>query len=421
MKETTPAANPPCFERWCKRFDDCFKTKAQKRGYRNYLGGLLGESNRKNLTQIAQNTVGVEYNRIHHYITAAPWEHETVNQRRLEVMQRCGQTRVKRGFTLIIDDTGHRKSGNFTAGVGRQYIGEIGKTDNGVVTVTTHLWDGSKHLPLDIALYQKADSLPEGKEDPGFKKKPTLALDLIDQSLSRGYRPGIVVMDAGYGNNGKFTQAIEDRGLRYLGAVYRNRKVLLPDASSNKETQRLDRIAASLSPEEFHKVTLPSQQPKTVWVAVFTARLAHPVAPKTFAIVMNASSFEQATDVDYLMTNVDAAIATADWFAQTYSTRNWVEVFYREVKGWLGWREYQIRDKRSVLRHFVLVFCAYTFILWHKLTGGLRRQWATKPLRTFPEALEAFRTAVSFRFTRWLSTHSDLFAAYKASFGFVWA
>lgn len=39
---------------------------------------------------------------------------------------------------------GHRKSGNFMDGVGRQYIGEIGKTDNGIVVVTIHLSDGKK-------------------------------------------------------------------------------------------------------------------------------------------------------------------------------------------------------------------------------------------------------------------------------------
>lgn len=73
------------------------------------------------------------------------------------------------------------------------------------------------------------------------------------------------------------------------------------------------------------------------------------------------------------------------------------------------------------MRHFILVFCAYTFILWHQLTGGLRRRWATKPLNTFAEALEAFRTAISFRFFEWLTVNSDVFAAHKASFGFIWA
>ena len=183
MKETTPAAMPPCFDRWCKRFDDLLTHQAQKREFRNYIGGLLGESERKNLSQMADNAVGVTYHRLHHFLTCAPWKAQQVNERRLEVMNQCSQTRISRGFTLIVDDSGHRKSGNFTAGVGRQYIGEIGKTDNGIVVVTTHLYDGKKSLPLDIDLYQHASSLPGGKKDLEFKKKPELALALIDRSL----------------------------------------------------------------------------------------------------------------------------------------------------------------------------------------------------------------------------------------------
>ena len=68
MKETTPAAMLPCFDRWCARFDNCFKSEAQKNGFRQYLGGLLGESERKNLTQMANNAFGVIYNRLHHFI-----------------------------------------------------------------------------------------------------------------------------------------------------------------------------------------------------------------------------------------------------------------------------------------------------------------------------------------------------------------
>jgi len=97
--------------------------------------------------------------------------------------------------------SGHRKSGNFTDGVGRQYIGEIGKTDNGIVTVTTHLYDGVRSLPLDIALYQHADSLENGKEDENFLTKPELALSLIEKTLKRKYYPGLVLIDGGYGNN----------------------------------------------------------------------------------------------------------------------------------------------------------------------------------------------------------------------------
>ncbi|MFN5969444.1 MAG: IS701 family transposase, partial [Microcystis sp.] len=51
MKETTPAAMPPCVARWCRRFDTCFKNPAQKNGVRPYIGGVLGENEMKNLTQ----------------------------------------------------------------------------------------------------------------------------------------------------------------------------------------------------------------------------------------------------------------------------------------------------------------------------------------------------------------------------------
>ncbi len=421
MKETTPAAMPPCFDRWCKRFDDIWTHQAQKRGFRNYIGGLLGESERKNLSQMSDNMVGVIYHRLHHFLTEAPWDAEQVNERRLLVMNQCSQTRINKGFTLIVDDSGHRKSGNFTAGVGRQYIGEIGKTDNGVVAVTTHLYDGKKSLPLDIELYQHASSLPQGKKDIEFKKKPELALALIDRSSTRGYRPGIVVIDAGYGNNTTFLLELEKRKLKYLGGLAKNRKVIRETQTSKREEIRLDKLAQSLPVEAFTPIKINLDKPKTVWVATVEVELSQLEGKRTIAIVMNASTFEQASDIDYFITNVSDSVATADWIVTTYAQRNWVEVFYREAKGWLGLSEYQVRDYRSLIRHFILVFCAYTFILWHTKTGGLRRRWASKPLNTFTEALEAFRTAMSFRFLEWLNHNRDVFVADKAALGFVWA
>ena len=421
MKETTPAAMPPCFDRWCKRFDDIWTHQAQKREFRNYIGGLLGESERKNLSQLADNAVGVTYHRLHHFLTEAPWSTLEVNERRLVVMNQCSQTRISRGFTLIVDDSGHRKSGNFTEGVGRQYIGEIGKTDNGIVVVTTHLYDGKKSLPLDIELYQHSSSLPEGKKDIEFKKKPELALELIDRSKKRGYRPGIVLIDAGYGNNITFLLELETRKLKYLGGLAKNRKVIIETEANQLQEIRLDKLAESLPSEAFIPVQINLDKPKTVWVATRVVEVSRLEGKRSIAIVMNASTFSQATDIDYFITNISDSIVTPEWIVTTYSQRNWVEVFYREAKGWLGLREYQVRDKRSLMRHFILVFCAYTFILWHTLTGGLRRRWANKPLNTFAEALVAFRTAMSFRFFDWLNLNRDVFAAYKASLGFIWA
>jgi len=344
-----------------------------------------------------------------------------VNERRLMVMNQCSQTRISRGFGLIVDDSGHRKSGNFTAGVGRQYIGEIGKTDNGIVVVTTHLYDGRKSLPLDIELYQHANSLPEGKIDAGFEQKPELAIKLIDLTLKRGHQPGIVIVDAGYGNNTSFLLELENRRLKYLGGLAKNRKVTINETNKIQQTIRLDELAQNIPKEAFTEIQLNLDKQKTLWVVTKEVEISRLQGKRSIAIVMNAATFSQATDIDYFITNVSSSIVTPEWIVNTYSQRNWVEVFYREAKGWLGLREYQVRDKTSLMRHFILVFCAYTFILWHQMTGGLRRRWANKPLNTFADALSAFRTAMSFRFVDWLTLHRDVFAAYKASLGFIWA
>ena len=152
---------------------------------------------------------------------------------------------------LILDDSGHRKSGNFTSGVGRQYIGEIGKTVMVIVTVTTHYYDGKKSFPIEIKLYQHSSSLAKGKDDELFKKKPDIGIELIDRSLSRGLSPGIVLIDGGYGNNTTFMKRLEERELKYLGKIAKNRKVIVKLKSLNEIKIRIDKLAKSLPLEKF--------------------------------------------------------------------------------------------------------------------------------------------------------------------------
>lgn len=383
MKHQVPAAMPPCFENWCRRFDDVFSRAIQRQEFRIYLGGLLGESERKNLTQIASNTVEGSYNSLRHFLNDAPWNDMVLKNRRLEVMQQCRQTKLQPGFTLIVDDSGHRKSGDATDGVGRQYIGEIGKTDNGVVLLTTYYYDGVRKLPLDVALYQHASSLPQGKTDPQFVKKPDLALQLIDSCLQRSHRPRVTLIDAGYGNNTPFIKQLEQRNLTYIAAIAKNRSVTyqLP-TQQQPHKYSLEELATALPAEAYSEVQLNLERPRTVWVALIQAHIPKLEGLRWLAIQLNAPTWEQATEVDYFLTNTQDEQVSATWIVQTYSQRNWVEVFYREAKGWLGFSEYQVRDAKSLKRHWILIFCAYTFILWHQLTGGFRRQWATKPLHT---------------------------------------
>ena len=119
MKETTLSSLPPCFEKWCQKSEDLWKTKGQKKGFCYYLAGVLGESQRKNIAQMTNNIIGESYNNIYHFITFSAWDEQLVNERCLQIMNKGNQTRIRNGFSLIIDDNGHRKSGDFTDGVGK--------------------------------------------------------------------------------------------------------------------------------------------------------------------------------------------------------------------------------------------------------------------------------------------------------------
>jgi hypothetical protein len=72
----------------------------------------------------------------------------------------------------------------------------------------------------------------------------------------------------------------------------------------------------------------------------------------------------------YLITNLRrpgrrraSAFAPADLaeVVRLYSLRNWVEQGYKQVKGELGWADFQVRSDRAIRRHWQLVCCAFSF------------------------------------------------------------
>jgi SRSO17 transposase len=80
-----------------------------------------------------------EVQRLQWFLSEAAWDHEQVNQRRVEQLCQDSATASNGRGVLVIDDTGDRKDGTATAHVARQYLGSVGKVDNGIVAVTS-LW-----------------------------------------------------------------------------------------------------------------------------------------------------------------------------------------------------------------------------------------------------------------------------------------
>lgn len=421
MLETAPDAMPPAFEKWAAKYDDVFGNQSQRVHFRTYLGGLLGQSARKNIAVIAASSVGTSYFNLHHFLHDAPWDAQALNDRRIDLIWQTRQTRPAVDFNLIIDDSGHRKSGSSTEGVGRQYLGQIGKVDNGMVMVTSHIFDGKRGYPLDLATYKHASSLKDGKEDAEFKKKPDLALALVDKCLARDLKPGLSLIDSGYGNNTTFLLGLEERNLKYVASVVGNRKVSIQlEGETKRQKHRLDELAKTIKPECFKLITLKLEKPREVWVTALQAFVPK-LGIRTVTIQFNAPTFEEATDICYFLSNESEDIATAEWMARSYSQRNWIEVFYREVKGWLGMTDYQVRDLKSIERHWHLAFNAFTFLACQRWTGGLQGKYSKWPISTFGDAFRVFNHVLECLMLRWIPKNLQLFAAHRANQGLIFS
>jgi hypothetical protein len=96
---------------------------------------------------------------------------------------------------LVIEETGDRKDGHKTAHVGRQYLGNVGKIDNGVVSVTSLWADERVYYPLETEPYTPESYFAKGRNDPAFRTKLKIALQLVQKTVEEGWPFRAVVAD----------------------------------------------------------------------------------------------------------------------------------------------------------------------------------------------------------------------------------
>ena len=157
--------------------------------------------------------------RLQFFLSESVWEPEAVNARRLELLRADPATAPHGGGVLVIDDSGDRKDGTKTAHVGRQYLGRYGKTDNGVVTVTTVWADERVYYPVDAVPYTPARHFAKGKNDPGFRTKLAIGADLAVRARAAGFAFRAVVADSAYGDQDGFRGELAEAGLPFVMAL----------------------------------------------------------------------------------------------------------------------------------------------------------------------------------------------------------
>ena len=381
----SPAPGP--LEDYAARFDDLFGARAQRHAFRRYLEGLLLPAERNKTLTVLANTEPVsgaqrkEAQSLQWFLSESRWDPEKVNGRRLEVLLEQSASALSEKGVLVIDEHGDRKWGKHTAHVGRQWLANIGKTESGVVSVSSLLADEKIYWPVNFEPYTPSHHFEGGKEDPRFRTKLKIAAQLVEQAVEEEIPFRAVVADSFYGEDESFKERLNDLGVGYVLAL----------KPSHAWWHKIGEIGspyeAALAASEAWK----DERHPGDWVEVVRSfRDGHeerwwalevdvgPYGPERArrAIVATTDPKELPEKATwYLVTNLpppdsertkESKLAAADLaqIVRLYGLRMWVEQSYKQVKHVLGWSDYQVRSDIAIRRHWQLVCCAFTFCWW---------------------------------------------------------
>jgi hypothetical protein len=263
-----------------------------------------------------------------------------------------------------------------TAHVGRQWLGRYGKTDSGVVTVTTVWADERVYYPVHAVPYTPARHFAKGKTDPAFRTKLQIGADLAIRARAAGFAFRAAVADSAYGDQDGFRGELAEAGLPFVMALKPRRGTWAygPDAHTPVDAARALAWDGPDDPGGWHAVTRAFRDghAETWWAADATLGWWGPDGARRLVAVTADPGTLPPKDTWYLVTNLPRPggqreassphpAASLAEITRIYGVRNWIEQSYKQVKDELGWADFQVRSDVAIRRHQALVNCAFSF------------------------------------------------------------
>src|SRR5918995_355392 len=381
----SPAPGP--LEDYATRFDDLFGARAQRHAFRRYLEGLLLPAERnKTLTGLANTepVVGAQRKQaqsLQWFLSESRWDPKEVNERRLKLLLlEEPSTAANDEGVVVIDEHGDRKWGKRTTHVGRQWLANIGKTENGVVSVSSLWADEGVYYPIAFEPYTPSHHFEGGKNDPLFRTKLKIAEELVEQAVEKSIPFRAVVADSFYGEDREFKRSLGKLGVGYvlalkkshswwhlegtIGALWQAAEVAgWKDAQEPGDWTKVMRTFRDEHREEWWALEVeagPYGKERAQRALVVTPDPKELPDLATWYLTTNlpAPGSEQANESD------DLAPASVAEVVRLYGLRMWVEQSYKQVKHALGWSDYQVRSDVAIRRHWQLVCLAFSFCWW---------------------------------------------------------
>ena len=377
-----------------------------------YMTGLLLPIGRKSVEPMAARLAPARTGAVHqsllHFVGVSPWRDEAV----MEAVREQVLPALEGVEAWIIDDTSFPKKGKHSVGVARQYCGQLGKQDNCQVAVSLSVANARASLPVAWRLYLPKPWAAEAElrreagipDDVGFQTKPAIALDQLRDAVALDLPRGVVLADAGYGNDSGFRSGITELELAYAVGIQGSTTVWAPGTEPlapkpwSGQGRPPTRLRRGKGQAPVSVRTLAMELPEDAWVDVIwgegsdaplrsrfarvRVRPAHRDKPWPEEWLLVEWPDGDKEPIKYWLSTVGAEMNLNEMVRIT-KLRWRIERDYRELKQEVGLGHYEGRGWRGFHHHATLCIAAYGFLVRERLlfppSGPSGEPWIKEP------------------------------------------
>jgi len=349
-----------------KRVESRFPRKELKGHALNYAQGLISRVERKNGWQLAEELGEKTPTNLQHFISRSRWN---ANQVRDDLRNYGSEHLGSEEGILILDETGFLKKGDKSVGVKRQYSGTAGRIENCQIGVFLAYRSGKGHAFLDRRLYlpkewcSDSDRRTEARvpEEIRFATKPTLAREMIQQTLDAGVPCRWVTADSVYGGDSKFRCLLEQKSLSYVVAVTSQQRLWSPELVQ----LRVDEYTAELAEDwqELSCGTGTKGERIYRWCLMKFGQPQTNDQEQTFQkALLVRESLKDPGERSYYFTHAEAETPLSR-LVEIAGSRWCVEECFQQAKGEAGLDEYEVRSWVGWHRHITLSMLAHAALV----------------------------------------------------------
>ncbi len=373
LEPRLPSPTVNFVDEYCAAYQTLFPQVRSFEAFKHLHLGMISDIKRKSLPAIAK-VVGLDNQQsLHHFLTESPWRAADLMTERIRIiLKMLGQ----REIVLIIDDTGDRKKGKKTAYVKRQYIGNLGKVENGIVAVTAYgVFEGIT-FPLIAEVYKPLERLEEGDT---YRSKPQIAAGIVRKLKEFKINFKLVLADSFYGESeSNFIKILEELELSFVVAIRSNHVVWLQPGERARwnKWRKFDRIFSDGKTEG-----------RWIQEIIFGKR-----GSIQYWIITTDPTTLPPNSTSYIMTKVPGV--KYKQVGNLYGLRNWVEYGLKQSKDELGWADFRMTDYSQIQKWWEVVMSAYLMVSLH--ANPLNPYPTSKPLSSIDSIVKRFGSH-----TRW--------------------